>query len=132
MKQIIFDSYALIAKFEEEKGNQEVTNLLTEISKGESKGYMSVINIGEVYYITYRKQGKDKAELALTSILHFPIEIVVADYTATIETAKIKAKHKLSYADTFAAALTKEKSGWLVTGDKEFKVLEGEIKIKFI
>ncbi|MCH8317272.1 MAG: type II toxin-antitoxin system VapC family toxin, partial [Bacteroidetes bacterium] len=72
MKQLIFDSYALIAKFEEEKGHQEVTNLLAGISKGESKGYMSVINLGEVYYITYREKGEDKAELALTSILQFP------------------------------------------------------------
>jgi len=132
MKRIIFDSYALIALFRLEKGYEEVTQLLTEILKGERMGFMSVINLGEVYYTTYRKQGAKKAELALSSVLQFPIEIIEADFDLTFEAAKLKAKYKISYADAFAAALTKSKRGWLVTGDKEFKALKDEIKIKFI
>jgi len=38
----------------------------------------------------------------------------------------------MSYADAFAAALAKMKKAQLVTGDKEFKALEGEIKIIWI
>lgn len=61
-----------------------------------------------------------------------PLEIVGIDLNLTINAAKYKAVHRLSYADAFAAALTKSKRGLLVTGDKEFKSLEGEIKVKFI
>ena len=40
----------------------------------------------------------------------------------------------MSYADSFAAALTISKRGTLITGDKEFKHLIGEthFKVEFI
>jgi hypothetical protein len=38
----------------------------------------------------------------------------------------------MSYADCFAAALPKGKKADLVTGDKEFMPLYGEIKISWI
>jgi len=38
----------------------------------------------------------------------------------------------MSYADAYAAALAKIKKATLVTGDKEFKALENEIKINWI
>ncbi|NUM62341.1 MAG: PIN domain-containing protein, partial [Ignavibacteriaceae bacterium] len=50
----------------------------------------------------------------------------------TLQAAQYKAYHKVSYADAFAAALAKMKKAQLVTGDREFKVLEREIKINWI
>lgn len=38
----------------------------------------------------------------------------------------------MSYADAFAAALSKEKKAGLVTGDPEFKALEKEIDINWL
>lgn len=38
----------------------------------------------------------------------------------------------MSYADCFAAALAKENRAELLTGDKEFEQLEGEIKIAWL
>jgi predicted nucleic acid-binding protein len=35
--------------------------------------------------------------------------------------ARVKAKHKISYADCFAAALAKIRKGEVITGDREFK-----------
>jgi len=49
---------------------------------------------------------------------------VNVDQALTLEAAKIKASNKISYADSFAAALTKVKKAELVTGDKEFKSVE--------
>jgi predicted nucleic acid-binding protein len=46
--------------------------------------------------------------------------------------ADFKARFKLSLADAFAAALAKENKAELVTGDTEFKPLEGEIKIHWM
>jgi predicted nucleic acid-binding protein len=48
------------------------------------------------------------------------------------QAAEYKARHKLSLADAFAAALAKEKKAELVTGDPEFKPLEKEIKINWL
>jgi len=46
--------------------------------------------------------------------------------------AQLKASHKLSLADAFAAALAKEKKAELVTGDPEFKPLEKEVKVHWL
>ena len=52
-----------------------------------------------------------------------------ADWQLTREAAGFKAKHKMSYADCFAAALAKQKKAHLVTGDREFKQVEQDIQI---
>jgi predicted nucleic acid-binding protein len=46
--------------------------------------------------------------------------------------AELKASRKMSHADCFAAALAKLRKAELVTGDKEFKQVEGEVKILWI
>ena len=46
--------------------------------------------------------------------------------------ADFKARFKLSLADTFAAALARERKADLVTGDPEFKALEREVKIHWL
>ncbi len=134
MKKIVFDSYALLAFFRDEKGREEVSRLLTEAAKGACEIFVSVVNVGEVYYISRRKDGEEKAEDALVALLSFPLEIVDADFEITMDAARLKAKHKMSYADAFAAALTQKKKGTLVTGDMEFRALEKEagFRVKFI
>lgn len=133
MKRVVFDSFALLAFFRNEKGKEEISDLLVQLGKGEKEGFLSVINLGEIYYISHRKDSFDKAEEALLATINFPIQIEDADIGITLEAAKIKAKYKLSYADAFAAALTIAKKATLITGDPEFKNLkETNFKVKFI
>jgi hypothetical protein len=46
------------------------------------------------------------------------------------QAAILKATKKLSYAEAFAAALARISNAELVTGDREFKEVEDEIKIE--
>ena len=132
MTTFVFDSFAILAFFRNEAGHEAISAMLTDISAGKGNGFICAVNVGEVYYITFRKQGKERAEVALNALLQLPLEIVPADLKLSLAAAELKAIHSLSYADAFAAALTKMNNGSLVTGDKEFKALSGEIKIKFI
>jgi predicted nucleic acid-binding protein len=50
----------------------------------------------------------------------------------TKEAAKLKASKKMSSADCFVAALAKLRRAELVTGDEDFKQVEGEIKVFWI
>jgi predicted nucleic acid-binding protein len=49
-----------------------------------------------------------------------------------IHTLYILLSHKMSYADCFAAALAMKKKCELATGDKEFKQVEKDVKIKWM
>jgi len=60
------------------------------------------------------------------------IDIVDADWEITCQAAVFKAVGNISNADCFAAALAKAKDTEVVTGDKEFKVLEGKIGIVWL
>ncbi len=52
---------------------------------------------------------------------------VVADWSLAQAAATFKSRHKLSYADAFAAALAKQNRAHLVTGDREFRSLGSEV-----
>lgn len=93
---------------------------------------MSVINLGEVWYILAREISEAEAESAINTIVRWGIEIMDADWQIVKEASRFKSKNRISYADSFAAALAKTTNGELVTGDKEFKALESEIQINWL
>ncbi|MBS3944409.1 MAG: type II toxin-antitoxin system VapC family toxin [Melioribacter sp.] len=132
MKRYVLDSYALIAYAEGEKGVDSVADILKESLSGKSEIFLCVINWGEMYYLALREGGKERAELYKNTFARYPITVIEANKELTLHAAQYKAFHKMSYADAFAAALAKLRKATLVTGDKEFKLLESEIKINWL
>ena len=130
----VLDSWALIAFFEDESAAEEVEKLLHQAADEKHKLLLSVVNWGEIYYNTMCEVSQEAAEQKAQEIASLPIDIVgVADDLTLIRQAAVfKATHKMAYADCFAAALAKEKKAELVTGDPEFKQVEGEIKIAWL
>lgn len=134
MKHYVFDSYALIAFFRKEKSWEVIQELLIKMSNDEITGWITTVNVGEIYYMISRKSNAKQANLAIDAVLHFPMNLVDADLTLTLAAARLKAAYKLSYADAFAAALTISKKAVLLTGDKEFLNLKDEkdFEVEFI
>lgn len=135
MAHFVLDSYALLAFFRNEEGSEQIEKLLTEAADDKHELYLTNINAGEVYYMSHRKNGAAKAELAWKAIKQFPIHIVDADLEFTLAAAKLKAKYSISFADAFAAALTIKRKATLITGDDEFNALVGKeagFKVKFL
>lgn len=132
MKTLVLDSHPLIAYFEQDDGWQDVADILQQASEGKYHILLSVVNWGEIYYVTLREYGEEYAEKVRHALKNMPIEIKEVDEEITLEAAKLKARGGLSYADCFAAALAMMKKCELVTGDKEFKQVEKKIKIRWI
>ncbi len=126
------DSYAMIAFFEDEEGADKVGKILNVLMEKKARGFMSVINWGEIYYNAMREQGIEEAENIVTQLNKFPIQLIEADKRLTYEAAKLKARYTIAYADCFAAALSSMLKASLVTGDPEFHKLENEIDIEWI
>jgi predicted nucleic acid-binding protein len=128
----VLDSYSVIAYLE---GGPGADNMIEMFQAARDSGrdlLLSVINWGEVYYITLREVGRERAEAVAHLISTLPIELVPADLELTKLAAELKAIKKMSYADCFAAALAKLRKAELVTGDEEFRQVEGEIKVRWI
>ena len=131
-KARVLDSWAMIAFFENEAGGERVEQVLTEAHQTGSPLYMSIVNVGEVWYNIARSHSKEVADAKIQELRTLRIEFVEADWEITKQAAVFKTKGNIAYADCFAAALAKIKKAELVTGDKEFKQTEGEVTILWI
>jgi predicted nucleic acid-binding protein len=121
----VLDSYAVIGYLEDEPFANWLKQLLLSARKGKCRLYLHAIQLGEVYYIILREQGKPIADLAYARIKDFPITIIdTINEKLLLSAASLKANFPMSYADTFAAALARMHSAVLLTGDPEFKALE--------
>ena len=128
----VLDAFALMAYFEKEDGHKEVEDCLIEAARKDQPVLMTTVNYGEVYYSILRAYGLKKVQDIDAMIKTLPIEMVPADELLARESAAIKAFHKMSYADCFAAALAQKHKAEILTGDKEFKSVERDIKIHWI
>ena len=128
----VLDAYALMALFEDEPGADLVRGLLLKAEESDLKLIMSVVNLGEVWYSIARSSSPETADQTINEINGMAIELVEADWSLTHQAAIYKAKGNIAFGDCFAAALAKNRKAELITGDKEFKALEGEIKIAWL
>jgi ribonuclease VapC len=130
----VLDSHALFAFLEGEAGGEIVEALLEQALENGCALYMSIVNLGEVIYITERERGLAKAQQVLARIDELPIKVVDADRRCSLAAAHIKAHWPIAYADCYAAALCQVTDAMLVTGDPEFVPLEadGIVKVNWI
>jgi len=128
----VLDSFALVAYFRDEAGAETVENLLVVASGKDAPLHMSEVNYAEAKYIIIKKNGRAAWEKAATALQGLPIEFHAAVRSLADKAADFKSRCRLSLADAFAVALAKEKKAELVTGDPEFKEVEGEIKIHWL
>jgi len=128
----VLDSYAVLAFLEDEPGADLVRELILKAEENDLKLLISVVNLGEVWYTLARTNSAEKADQVIREIEGLAIEIVDVEWPLTRQAAAFKAKGKIAYADCFAAALAKSRKAELITGDKEFEILDGEIKVEWI
>lgn len=128
----VLDAYSLMAYFEGEAGKDQMIEIFRSARDSGRPLFLSVVNWGEVFYITLREAGREQADHVAHLISTLPIQIISIDLDLAKQAAEFKATRKMSYADCFAAALAKLRRAELVTGDKEFKQVEDEVKIHWL
>jgi ribonuclease VapC len=128
----VLDSFAVLAYLEDEAGADRVNAVLEAARQGLASVWMSIINYGEVVYITEREQGLFAAQRAIAAIDQLPVTVVDADRKLTLSAAKVKAHYSISYADSFAVALGQVRLATVLTGDPEFRKVENLISIDWL
>lgn len=128
-KAIVLDSWAVMAYLEDEPSAEKIADIIADAHDNNTPLLMTVVNLGEVWYIVAREASEAEAERCAKELRQLGISFVDVDWILTQQAARFKSQHRMSFADCFAAALAKQKKAQLVTGDKEFKQVEGEISI---
>jgi predicted nucleic acid-binding protein len=124
----VLDSFALIAYLRDEAGADKVEDLLHKAAARHEPLHMTEVNYAEVQYIIIRKNGLADWEATAASLVSLPITFHPITRELADIAARFKAPHRISLADAFACALAKHRNCELVTGDREFKVVENELK----
>ncbi len=119
----MLDSWAALALLQNEPAARRVEEA---ISKGDA--VMSWLNVGEVYYVLTRRAGADKAERGVAS-LRPVIRIETPSPQLVLSAARIKAHHRVSYADGFVVATAIRHEAPILTGDPEIVALADQVEV---
>jgi predicted nucleic acid-binding protein len=128
----LLDSFALLAYLNDEPGGDRVQEMLTLAKSHKCRLVMSLINLGEVLYITERKRGLSTAQTVQALLESLPLELLEASRDLILDAAHIKALHPISYADAFAVALAIRESAIILTGDPEYQSVEDLVRIDWL
>ncbi len=128
----VLDSFALLAFLQGENGAQQVRNVLEHGRENAGTLFLSVVNLSECLYIVERNRGSACARQVWESLQECPIHIEPATERHALVAARIKASHRVSLADAYAVALALEQAATVVTGDPEFKEVEGLVPVLWL
>jgi predicted nucleic acid-binding protein len=121
-RRYVLDANALTGFFEDREGTAgKIESLLEQALRQDLPLWMSAVNWGEVFYVTWRRHGEHHARQAEARLVELPIAVISADRERASRAGALKRKHGLGYADAFAAELAMEREAWLVTADPEFR-----------
>lgn len=130
-KRFVTDAWAILALIQkEEPAASRVKQILEEAERKKVEIFLSVINLGEVYYRVGKTKDAKEAEETLEEIRALPISILSVDEKRVLEAGNFKMRYPISYADAFAAAASYALSATLLTGDPELFLLQNEIDIE--
>ena len=130
--RVVLDSFALLAFLRGEPGDEKIAALLERAGLRDEPLQMTEVNYAEVKYFVIRKDGAARWQEVARELPALPIAFHPANRELADIAADFKARYKLSLADAFAAAFAKERKARLITGDREFRALEKEIKIGWL
>lgn len=130
-KNYVLDTWAVIALIkDEEPAATRVQELIQAANNEQIYIALSVINLGEIYYIVGRSKGEDVAIEVLQELQEMAVDIHQISQDDVIRAAQFKMNHPISYADAFAMATASMLDATLVTGDPELMALSGLIDVE--
>jgi predicted nucleic acid-binding protein len=133
MNIFVLDACALIAYFAKENGAENVKEIFRQaIDDSNTKVLMNKVNLLEVYYDIIKSYSEPEADKMLEIVKEMPIEIIQElDDKVFRKAGYLKAKYKISLADSIALAESIMSDGTLISSDHhEFEPVEQVERIK--
>jgi ribonuclease VapC len=129
---VVLDTSACFAFLEDEAGAEEIEACLEEAQAGRLAAHASFATLTEVEYITTQERNAADAAKALAKIKAWPVQWHHSDEALCSDAAKLKAAHKLSFADSFVAATAQRIGAVLLHKDPEFNAVSGVVKLRML
>lgn len=125
----VLDTSALLTLIEDEAGADVVQNIIESAGSDNVRILVSFMSFMEVFYITLQKRDIEEAQTRVYLMESLPITRVESTASLSVTAARLKAKHRISVADAWIAALAVERNAVLIHKDPEFEQAEDELKV---
>ena len=132
MTSYIIDSFAVLKLIKKEEGYQKIAKIIQKANQNQVKLLISNINFGEILYRLTLIKGQEYFEKIEQIIRALPIKIVEIETNDIINSAKLKSRGGISYADCFTITLAQKTEAMILTGDKEFEKFQEEVVIEWV
>jgi len=119
----VLDTSAILTFFLQEKGADQVRQLLRAASTGKVRLYYSFVSFMEMYYVIQRQTGAESAKRRCTELKALPMTRVESYEALAIRAAELKAECRISFADAWVGATAQLIQGTLVHKDPELEKL---------
>jgi predicted nucleic acid-binding protein len=126
---VVLDTSACFAFLENEAGADEVEAYLRQAQAGMLSLHASFVTLTELEYVITKERGADSARAALAKAKAWRVSWHHSDEALCGEAARLKAAHKISFADAFVAATATRLGATLIHKDPEFEALAGTVKL---
>jgi uncharacterized protein len=127
--RFLFDTSAIFALTDKEEGSERVEALLDRAAADDCEILVCAASLMEIYYITLQEQGEDEAAQLLSLVKSWPVSWLYPDEMTFLLAGRLKALHRLSFADALIAATAKIQGATLVHKDPELDALAAEVAL---
>jgi predicted nucleic acid-binding protein len=123
VKTYVLDASAILVLLDNRPNAPRVKRLIEESTRSSAALLASVVNLGEVFYISWQRRGEQSARDTMDDLSLLPIKILPVDSGQALKAAELRALHHVPYVDCLAAALSSIHQATLVTADRDFEKL---------
>jgi predicted nucleic acid-binding protein len=127
-EKLVLDTSAWLALDEAEPGASDVEAILAAAWLGEKQVFTCFVTLTELDYIRTREHDAQQAAELLAFARAQRVTWIHSDDALCATAAKLKAAHRLSFADAFVAALAVQLEATLVHKDPELSALASVVK----
>jgi len=128
----VLDASAMLVLLDNRPNARRVKHLIEESARSNTTLLASVVNLGEVFYLSWQRHGEQSARDTLDDLSLLPIKILPVDSAQALKAAELRALHHVPYVDCLAAALSSIHQATLVTSDHDFEKLGRQFPILWL
>jgi PIN domain nuclease of toxin-antitoxin system len=120
---VVLDAWAVLAVLNDEPPAARIEQAIDD-----EVGVISWINLGEVLYRAIPRRGERRAMDAVRAVSR-RLQVEDVDAPLVLDAARLKAAHRLSYADAYCVATAQRHGAPLYTGDPEIVALPDLVEV---
>ncbi len=131
-QKIILDAYGLLLFLQKEGPYHVIKTLFWDAQQEKNPVLVNEMSLGEIFHIIFSVHSIEKAETFIPLLEILPLEIISNCLDDIMQAARIKARYAIDTVSSLVVATAIVQKAKLVTGDPEFKKVDGLIPIQWL